>query len=258
MGTRSLVDGAGTSGVAKTSGAKAVGGGAKTSAAIGGHDMPDPSQMPFAPNQPATTFPIAQTSSGSGGGSSASARTASVAAPAPVAPAPLTDVDWFNQDSVYRGEAGRSLADLTGQLAQIMADRDQNYQQLDGARENLTRGRQADLTGAGQDFAGRGLLGSGLFAGYTDKLGADYARQGEGLDQSQNQLIQQYGNRGAQVDLSGISDMAQNGNGNLNSIYGLLGALGLSAGNAYQGAIGQSKASSAGRAAAPLVQTTGW
>lgn len=182
-----------------------------------------------------------------------------VSAPAPVvAPPPMRDVDWFNADPLYKGEAGRNLADLTSQLAQIMADRDAGYQQVDRTRNDLTRGRTNDLQSSGNDFAGRGLLGSGLFAQYTDKVGADYARQGEDVNNAQQQLSQQYGQQGTPVDLSQLGGLADNGMGNLNSIAGLLGALGVNAGNQYQSNIGQAKAASAGRAAQPLVQSVQW
>lgn len=197
-----------------------------------------------------TTSPVG----GGGGGFGSIAAPPAIAAPPPP-PAPMTDVDWFNADAIYRGEAGRDLADLTSQLAQIMADRDSGYQQLGNTRDDLGRSRHMDLTGAANDAASRGILSSGLFAQQADRVASDFARQGSQLDQVQSQLQQQYGNQGTQVDLSQLASGANNGMGNLNSIYGLLGALGLDAGNRYQSSIGQAKAQSAGRAAAPLIRT---
>ena len=211
----------------------------------------------IAPNLSGTSGTAPDGAMGGGGGGMGSM---GISAPPPIAappppPAPMTDVDWFNADAIYRGEAGRDLADLTSQLAQIMADRDSGYQQLAGTRDDLSRGRHMDLTGAANDAASRGILTSGLFAQQADRVASDFARQGSQLDQVQSQLQQQYGNQGTQVDLSQLASGANNGMGNLNAIYGLLGALGLNAGNQYQSAIGQAKAQSAGRASAPLIRT---
>lgn len=186
---------------------------------------------------------------GTGGGGA-------VAAPAPAAPIPMKDVDWFAQDGIYRAETGRNLADLTAQLANILADRDAGYRQLDQSRGELTRGRQNDLTDLGNDFAGRGLGSSGLFAQSDDRVQADYTRQNGALDESANQLGQQYGQRNNVVDLQGL----QGGNApaNLASIYGLLGAMGTQAGGRYNSAMSTARAQSAQRATSPLVQTTNW
>lgn len=199
--------------------------------------------------------PAAPTGSGGGGGGGGGggAAPAAIAAPAPV---PVRDVDWFNQDAVYRGSAGRALQDLTASLAQIMASRDNNYAQLAQNRTQLGQAKQQDMSDLAADFAGRGLLSSGLYAQGSDQLGQDYANQGAALDQTQNQLAQQYGNQGANVDLSHVD--SGNGLNNLSSLYSLLGSLGLQAGSTYNNAIGQAKAASVGRATAPLVQTTNW
>lgn len=190
--------------------------------------------------------------SGGGGGGFAAA-----AAPPPVAaPAPMRDVDWFNSDSIYRGQAGKALTDLTSQLAQILADRDSGYMQLDNARGDLGRNRQEDLTALGDDFSGRGLLSSGLYAQRDDQMAADYARQGSALDESANQLAQQYGKRDSMVDLNGLR--SGNAPADLSSIYGLLGAMGVGAGNNYNSALGKARGESAARATGPLVNTLGW
>lgn len=196
----------------------------------------------------------AQQSTGGGGGGGV-ATPAPVAA-APAAPAPVKDVDWFNQDSVYRGAAGRSLSDLTGQLAQILAQRDQNYNTLDLNRADVGRQRTDDLTDTGSDFASRGLLGSGLYADYADDVSQDYARQESALDQTGAQIAQQFGQKGSKVNLSGVN--GNNGMNDLSSLYGLLGSMGLQAGNQYNQAIGKAKADSAARSTAPLLQTTTW
>lgn len=183
----------------------------------------------------------------SGGGGAAPQ---AAAAPAPI---PMKDVDWFAQDSVYRGQSGRALTDLTSQLARIMADRDAGYRQLDDSRAGLERGRQQDLTGLGDDFAARGMSGSGLYAQDADEVAGDYARQGSALDTSANTLAQQYGQRNSKVNMGGLTEGAD-----LASIYGLLGAMGIGAGNSYNSALGQARAESASRATGPLVQTTNW
>lgn len=242
-----------------------AGGGSKTPKLSQIIQQPQPWHPPqIAPKITAAVTPVRpaaaapQAATGGGGGSSAPAAAAAPApvAAAPAAPAPIKDIDWFNQDSVYRGAAGRSLADLTGQLAQILAQRDSSYQQLDANRADLGEQRQDDLTSAGQDFTARGLGGSGLYADYADQVASDYAKQGAALDQTQNQLGQQYGQRNSLINLKGLNN--NNGMADLSGIYGLLGSLGLQAGSQYNQAIGKAKADSAARSTAPLVQTTTW
>jgi len=219
---------------------------------------PKPAAKPAAAPAPKPApAPAPQPSYYGGGGSVAAAPSpapAPVAAPPP--PAPMKDIDWFNSDSVYRGQAGKALTDLTSQLAQILADRDSGYQQLDTARDDLGRNRREDLTGLGDDFAGRGLLSSGLYAQADDEVAADYARQGSALDQSADELAKQYGKRDSVVDLSGM----QKGKApaNLDSIYGLLGAMGINAGGTYNSALQKARGESAGRATSPLINTLGW
>lgn len=179
-------------------------------------------------------------------------------APTPPPPPPINDVDWFNADGVYKAQAGNSLADLTSQLAQIMADRDGQYGQLKNTRTGLGEARTEDLRGAAGDAGNRGMLGSGLFAQQADRVDTEYAKQNGQLDQVGQELLQQYGQSGQKVDLSQLAAGANNGMGNLNSIYGLLGALGVGAGNDYQSAVSGAKAASAGRATQPLVQTVKW
>lgn len=197
--------------------------------------------------------PGGETGGGFDGGGQSFGGGAASPPPAAPAPIPMKDVDWFASDGIYRGQSGRALTDLTAQLAQILADRDQGYRQLDNNRGQIDRGRQQDLTGLGDDFASRGLLGSGLFAQDADEVSADYARQGTALDQSANTLAQQYGKRDSMVNMGGINEGAD-----LASIYGLLGAMGMGAGNNYNSALGKARAESASRATSPLVQTTNW
>lgn len=211
-----------------------------------------------APPAAAAPAPVAESYSSDGwdgGGVAAIAAPQPVAAPAPVAPPPpppMRDVDWFNQDSAYKGAAGRSLADLTTQLAEILANRDSNFQQLDVTRGDINTGRQEDLTATGDDFAARGMLGSGLFAQGADRVAADYAKQGEQANSLEAQLVQQYGNRGNKINLAGLNA------GNLNDAYSALGSLGVGAGNGYNSAISKAKAESAARSSQPLIQTTSW
>lgn len=199
--------------------------------------------------------PAAAPPSYDGGGGGGGGGIAPMAVAAPPAPTPMRDVDWFESDSIYRGQAGRNLTDLTSQLAQILADRDAGYQQLDMSRGELTRGRQEDLTDLGNDFAGRGLSASGLFAQTDDRVQADYARQGAALDQSGNRLAQQFGSRDSIVNLD---PLRQGNTASLSSIYGLLGAMGMNAGQGYNSAMSRARAESAQRATAPLIQTTNW
>lgn len=195
-------------------------------------------------------------SGGGGGGYSGGGTSYAAAAPAPVAPPPpkpMKDIDWFAQDSIYRADTGRALNDLTSSLAQILADRDEGYRQLDVNRDDLARGRTEDLRGLGDDFAGRGLLGSGLYAQEDDELQADYARQGTALDGTANRLAQMFGQRNNTIDLKGLT-----GNSNLSGIWGLLGSMGMGAGNTYNNALARARAESAGRSTEPLIQTTNW
>lgn len=201
-----------------------------------------------AKNQALTQDPgIVSTPGGGGGGSSA------------VSAAPsggVNDIDWFNQDPQFRADAGGDLADLTSQLAQLMSTRDQGYQQFGNQGADLTRSRTDDLTSLGNDFGARGTSGSGLYAQKADQLAAQYARQQDALNQQQQNFSQQYGQQGGQVDLSGLT--TDNASARLPGLVGLLGALGVGAGDQYQQALTQARNASASRSATPLIQTTQW
>lgn len=193
-----------------------------------------------------------------GGGGGGGGLPGGAAAPSAGGPSPIRDIDWFNQDSIYRQEAGGALADLTEQLARVMAERDEQFRGIDRSREDFGRAREQGLAGVGQDFAARGLLGSGLFAQGADRAASEYARAQSQFDRMEQDAIQNYGQRGAQVDLNTLSGLANNGMGDINPILGLLGAMGIGAGNQYGQAIAQAMAQSAGRAAQPLTQTINW
>lgn len=181
-------------------------------------------------------------------------------APAEVAaPTPMKDVDWFNADALYRADAGGALQDLKSKLAQILSSRDSNYQQLDMSRQELGRNRQEDLLNVGQDFVGRGLGSSGLYAQSADKVAADYSRRNESVDQAGQQLAQQYGQQGSKVDLSQLDNANPAGDmSGLSALFGNLGSLGTQTGDSYQSMLAQLRAQSAARASAPLTKTVGW
>lgn len=198
-------------------------------------------------DQPVTQDPGISGGGGGGGGGGAAISSA---------PTTVNDVDWFNQDPQFRADAGGDLADLTSQLAQLMAARDQGYQQFGTQGQDLTRSRTDDLTSLGNDFGARGTSGSGLYAQKADELAAQYARQQDALNQQQQNFSQQYGQQGGQVDLSGLT--TDNASQRLPGLVGLLGSMGVNAGDAYQQALTQARTASAGRSAVPLIQTTQW
>lgn len=163
--------------------------------------------------------------------------------------------DWFNSDSAYRTSANNSLAALTAQLASLMSTRNTDYQNLATQQTALNQNRQNDLTTLGGDVANRGLQDSGLYAQSADKTGQAYAVKQAAQDSATNQIQQQYGAPNVNINTNTLAGQANNGFGNLSSTYGLLGQLGVNAGNAYNSAISAAKQASAARSAAPL---TAW
>jgi len=181
-----------------------------------------------------------------------------MAAPGPAAPPPMTDVDWFNKDSVFRNAATVASNDLVDQLAQLLFQRNQGFQAVDNQRRDWGQARDRDIENIGEDFAARGLSSSGLYKQGYDDMMSEYERRNSDINQGESQLIQQLG---ARDSLAGGIDRGALIGDNYNAlaqIYGLLGQQGVSAGNAYAGRIQGLRGESAGRANQDLIKTLGW
>lgn len=226
----------------------------KKSPAVAPTHAPSPgvSQPRLAAAPPPTTDYGSYSDGGYGGGG------APAAAPAPPPPPPMTDVDWFNKDSVFRNAATVASNDLVDQLAQLLFQRNQGFQAVDNQRRDWGQARDQDIEAIGEDFASRGLSSSGLYKQGYDDMMSDYERRANDINQGEGQLIQQLGARGS---LAGGIDRSQLIGDNYNAlaaIYGLLGQQGVAAGNAYTGRLQGLRGESAGRANQELVKTLGW
>jgi hypothetical protein len=204
------------------------------------------------PPPPSYTAPSIYGPAGGGGGAMAPAT-----APAPPPP-PMTDVDWFNKDSVFRNQATLASNDLVSQLAELLFQRGQGFQAIDGMRRDWTEARDDDVEMTGEDFAARGLGASGLYKRGYDDLISDYERRKSDIDTGEQDLVQQFGQRGS---LAGGIDRSGLIGGNydaLASIYGQLGRRGTQLGDAYSGRLQGLRAESAGRANQDIIKTLGW
>ena len=114
--------------------------------------------------------------------------------PAPKPPAPPTLEAFSAKDSTYQSQ----LSALKKALADYMAQQGQSKTQYltsygtdkKTLGENRTQGLQ-DLEG---DFAGRGLLQSGLYADSLSDLNSDYDKRQAALDQARAAFLAQQGN----------------------------------------------------------------
>lgn len=210
---------------------------------------------------PPPTVAAAPIPGGGGGGGGISAPSDIGAGGSVGAPTALTGIDWLNADPIYKAEAGSALQDLKSQLAHILAQRDANYQNMDLSRNEFGRSRQNDLRSIGEDFTGRGLGQSGLYAQGADRVAADYARRGEALDFAQNQIAQQYGQRGSQADLSQLDNITPLSDASqlagLNPLFSSLGSMGTEQGNLFQQLLAKLRAESAAKSTTPLVNPFG-
>ena len=186
---------------------------------------------------------------------------------APVAPArqSMRDTDWFNSDAMYRADRNTMATNLQDTLAQILYDRQNQYRGIDTSRTRWGESRDRAGLDLGEDFAARGLASSGLYKQGLDELMSDYETAGAQIDTAEQDVTQQYGARGSMQDyMDNESQQIQkqalfDGDYNaLASIYGLLGQRGTSAGSRYGSGLNQSRAQSAGRSGANIINTLGW
>ena len=186
---------------------------------------------------------------------------------APVAPArqSMRDTDWFNSDAMYRADRNTMATNLQDTLAQILYDRQNQYRGIDTSRTRWGESRDRAGLDLGENFAARGLASSGLYKQGLDELMSDYETAGAQIDTAEQDVTQQYGARGSMQDyMDNESQQIQkqalfDGDYNaLASIYGLLGQRGTSAGSRYGSGLNQSRAQSAGRSGANIINTLGW
>jgi hypothetical protein len=170
----------------------------------------------------------------------------------------MADVDWFNQDSIFRNQASLAQSDLVDQLSQLLFQRNQGYSAIDDSRRDWGQSRDMDQGNLSEDYAARGLNSSGLYAGALDRLLKDYETQKGEIDQSESELGQQLGQRGALNIDSGTLFGGKGGRNALEGIFGLLGQRGAQAGSGYNKALMGLYGSSADRATRELTNTLGW
>lgn len=171
----------------------------------------------------------------------------------------IRDVDWFNADPTYRGQAGAAQTNLYDQLSQIMYDRGQRYRQLDNARQDWGTNRDYSGKQTAENMASRGLLNSGVYRQNVDRVLTDYEKQANDMNTAEQDVINQYGARDSMANQNFTQDALTDKNYTaLASIYGLLGSKGVSAGNQYNAQLGQYRGASAGRSDQKIQNTLGW
>jgi hypothetical protein len=226
---------------------------------------------------PAPTQPMAPAYRGGGGGGGG-------------APRSMRDVDWFGSDAIFRSGAGGAQVSLQEQLANLLFENQQGYQDIDRTRRDWTQQRERGSQRTGEDFAARGLSQSGLYWQGLQDLLKDYEDSAGQINLREQNLGQQLGGRdplsqlnapaeetpmmeGGAAAARSASPMAmrsaspqgftqgalfdQNYNA-LADVYGLLGQRGVSEGNRYQAALNQMRAQSAARSNQNIINTLGW
>lgn len=169
------------------------------------------------------------------------------------------DTDWFNSDSTYRGAAGMEQANLYDTLSNIMYERGNKYRDIDNARREwgINRNKSGQQTAEG--MAARGMLQSGAYKTNLDQQMTQYEKENADINTAEQDLVQQYGARDSMANQTFAMDSIADKNYTaLASIYGLLGARGVNAGNQYNAKLGQLRGESAGRSNERLQNTLGW
>ena len=228
---------------------------------------------------PAPTQPMAPAYRGGGG-----------------APSSMRDVDWFGSDAIFRTGAGGAQVSLQEQLANLLFENQQGYQDIDRTRRDWTQQRERGSQRTGEDFAARGLSQSGLYWQGLQDLLKDYEESAGQINLREQNLAQQLGGRDPLSQLNapaeiepaaeGVSMAAeaspmamqaspmaarsaspqgftqealfdQNYNA-LADVYGLLGQRGVGEGNRYQAGLNQMRAQSAARSNQNIINTLGW
>ena len=263
-----------------------------------GRGLPQPIAQISA--SPAETMAIAPTYRGSGGSGGRGPAPAPTQPMAPAyrggggggggAPSSMRDVDWFGSDAIFRSGAGGAQVSLQEQLANLLFENQQGYQDIDRTRRDWTQGRERGSRRTGEDFASRGLSQSGLYQQGLEDLLKDYEQSAGQINLREQNLAQQLGGRdplsqlnapaeetpmmeGGAAAARSASPMAmrsaspqgftqgalfdQNYNA-LADVYGLLGQRGVSEGNRYQAGLNQMRAQSAGRSNQNIINTLGW
>jgi hypothetical protein len=193
----------------------------------------------------------------------------------------MRDVDWFNSDAIFRTGAGGAQVSLQEQLANLLFENQQGYQDIDRTRRDWTQQRERGSQRTGEDFAARGLSQSGLYWQGLQDLLKDYEESAGQINLREQNLAQQLGGRdplsrlnapakmepaaegvsmAAEASPQGFTQGAlfdQNYNA-LADVYGLLGQRGVGEGNRYQAGLNQMRAQSAGRSNQNIINTLGW
>jgi hypothetical protein len=204
----------------------------------------------------------------------------------------MRDVDWFGKDSIFRTGAGGAQVSLQEQLAQLLFENQQGYQDIDRTRRDWTQQRERGSQRTGEDFAARGLSQSGLYWQGLQDLLKDYEDSAGQINLREQNLAQQLGGRDPLSRLKAPADVAsamamdegmemgaqmaspmatqatpggftqdalfdQNYNA-LADVYGLLGQRGVGEGNRYQAGLNKMRAESAARSNQNIINTLGW
>lgn len=168
------------------------------------------------------------------------------------------DADYFRSDAIFRNQAGRQQQNLYDTLSGFLYERGNKYRELDQTRRDWNTNRNKSGTQTAENFAARGLGQSGLYKQGLDDMLTGYEKQASTIDQGEQEVQQQYGQRDSMAAMPASTAIADQDYNALASIYGLLGSKGVQAGNAYQAAINALRAESAGRSGQNLTSTLGW
>jgi hypothetical protein len=203
--------------------------------------------------------PAGNRGGGGGGGGPTPAPTQPMAGGGDGRPSSMRDVDWFGRDAIFRSGAGGAQVSLQEQLANLLFENQQGYQDIDRTRRDWTQQRERGSQRTGEDFAARGLSQSGLYQQGLEDLLKDYEQSAGQINQREQNLGQQLGRRnplaGQNFTQEALFDQNYNA---LADVYGLLGQRGVGEGNRYQAGLNQMRAQSAGRSNQNIINTLGW
>lgn len=143
-----------------------------------------PVQQPRYNPPPATpSFGIGTPTGGGMGGAPA---------PAPQPKPIISEGDWLAGDSEYQDQLtqyGTALTDFLARLTKQKTDFTQDYET---AKQGLARNETQGLQNLGEDFTGRGLANSGLFANSRKEAQAGFQQQRSGMDTAKNRAMSDF------------------------------------------------------------------
>lgn len=148
-------------------------------------------------------------SSGGGGGQSGGLSPAPKPQPVPEPPKPPSIEEWLAGDTTWMSSQDAMQKALADYQAEMERNKAQYQTEFDMNVANLGQSRESALTDLENDYAGRGLINSGLYADSTSELMSDYDARQAALESGRSNfladILSQFQNFQSEQDLARTS-----------------------------------------------------